>query len=322
MNSKLTLLFFALIIAVPAGLRAQDKIGIAVLVPGVGGDGPEQMRNEARDLLATILAERFEMVPMPRNASLRSCAHGSCMGRVRQIANAQFAVGLTIWTDAGEPREVVVTVEEAEHRYHGTAQLEDRTLETALREAARQAIAKAQVGPGSYLLVDGTPAEAVVHIDGELRGGIPWRGSLSPGPHEVRVTAEGYREEQRTIDIPREANEELTLRLDLEPLDGFLSSESAPDLLANFSIAGAPAIGGIAFAIDPLYTLAHEGACTDSSQDGACFERIRFGIQSGLLLGLGAALLAGGVTIAALQPLTIRANASTQSAHLQLEWSL
>lgn len=44
----------------------------------------------------------------------------------------------------------------------------------------------------STLVVDGSPRTAEVLVDGKIVGPAPFRGPVSPGDHEVVVTAEGY----------------------------------------------------------------------------------------------------------------------------------
>jgi hypothetical protein len=317
-----TLVALALAAALSSEAQAQDRIGRAVILPAVAGDAPPPMREEAREAMRSALADAFELVTTPRDASLRGCAHGECVEAVRRAASVPYSIALTVWTEPdGRLREIVVTIEDADHRYQGSARADAGGVVAAVREATRQVVARMRIGPGPFLLVTGSPFQANVHVDSEFVGGVPWRGAVSPGRHELRVSADGHREHRQTVDVPANPGEEVTVQVDLEPIDGApppVAGASQPDVVGNLLIAGALALVGIAFTTDPVYTLANEGQCAQAGPGTTCTRRYHFAERSGVLLGVGTTLLAAGIVVAIVQPLTIAASVSTEGAHFQL----
>ena len=78
------------------------------------------------------------------------------------------------------------------------------------------------------LVLDGTPLGAILTIDGERIG--PAKGlhqALSPGPHVVEISAEGYETQRMTVNVP--AGGEKSLQFALARLPGTLVLRASPD---------------------------------------------------------------------------------------------
>jgi hypothetical protein len=63
------------------------------------------------------------------------------------------------------------------------------------------------------LVIEGSPPGATVFIDGESVGAVPFDGRLGPGPHELRVEADGYVGYAREIDLSGASTEHLQIDL-------------------------------------------------------------------------------------------------------------
>jgi len=83
--------------------------------------------------------------------------------------------------------------------------------------------------PGS-LLVESTPANASVYVDGELKGRSgEWLYGIEAGKRTVRVSRDGYKTASRPIDIPPNGQETLSVTLPkLPPKTGHIIFSSRP----------------------------------------------------------------------------------------------
>ena len=158
---------------------------------------------------------------------LEDCGDGSCVATLLTITQTELAAGITIWArpDANtEPGELVVgLIDEDGVSYNGTANVGEGGLSAAATDAVHQAHARLIVGPGPFLLVNGTPFGASVFIDDELMGGLPWNGRVEPGQHEVRVERQGFTTQTHTVQIPDDVTANETLEVTLVSSGGTAS---------------------------------------------------------------------------------------------------
>lgn len=154
--------------------------------------------------------------------------------------------------------------------------------------------------PVAYLEVRAARPNAVVTIDGRLRGLAPRTEALPPGPHEVVVEAPGWVRRARVV---LEAGQTVTLRYDLAP---------PPAGPRRFPVAGLATAGAGALALTTglLLRLPAEASAREVSAlfragggwDGRAAALEASGLAaetwSWFFTGLGAALLASGAIVA------------------------
>jgi hypothetical protein len=88
----------------------------------------------------------------------------------------------------------------------------------------------------------------------------------------------------------------------------------------NWLIAGGLVAAAVPLIAIPMWTVATEGECVAIDMAG-CLERVQFGAQDGVLLGVGAAALIAGVVFAAAQPIQVEVQASREGAYLGVHGS-
>jgi tetratricopeptide (TPR) repeat protein len=96
------------------------------------------------------------------------------------------------------------------------------------REVLKKALAEIQSHLGK-LTVEGTPAGAVVRIDGITRGVFPKAGPISvlAGTRTVELSAPGHVDQHQMVDVP--AQKGVDLRIDLLPAPGTVATASADE---------------------------------------------------------------------------------------------
>lgn len=87
----------------------------------------------------------------------------------------------------------------------------------------------------------------------------------------------------------------------------------------NWIIGGALAIAGVVTLVSPLQTLATEGECVELIENVGCVERVQFGAQSGVLLGLGLAAVTAAVVVDAVAPIRVQVEAGATGAFVGVE---
>ncbi|GEM_PF-3861520 len=95
----------------------------------------------------------------------------------------------------------------------------DELLETASDLAATLSprLSRLVEAPAS-LALRGAPAGAIVHLDGDRVGTLPWTGELPPGEHRVVVTLDGYTSQERIFEATSGVSEHLEFTLETSAL--------------------------------------------------------------------------------------------------------
>ncbi|MCZ7678525.1 MAG: PEGA domain-containing protein [Sandaracinaceae bacterium] len=313
MRLALALLF----VSAPAVAAAQSAV---VIVPEVEASGDALERARAGAIEA--LAERG--VRLVRAPDGEPCEEADCAAEIAGRAGADFVVLVLLEARedggqrvrarlvraSGEPRDAVIDVGDA-----GVAEAAAAALTAALE-------AQATHGSG-FLMVRTTPPGAVVEIDGERAGESPLRRMVSAGEHRVRVVPASGQAREREVTV--RALEETAVEIDLEAREEAEEEAAAsrpartePSPL-NWIIGGALAIAGVVTLISPLQTLATEGECVELIENVGCVERVQFGAQSGILLGLGLAALTAAVVVDAVAPIRVTVEAGATGAFVGVE---
>jgi hypothetical protein len=251
------------------------------------------------------------------------CNALDCGGQVVRSLGVDYVVLVTVWAPRGTPTSVVVTLIGATDSAAGDAPVEDDIAAATLSAltTARQRWQAAQMG---FLDVRSTPPGADVEVDGRLVGRTPIRHLAMAGQRAVRIHLEGYApvEERVQVEPTREHPVEVTLTeaVAIETPTPTPTTYTEPHF-ANWLIGGALIAGGIVALISPLHTAAVDGECVDAGglpTDDWCRSVASFGAQSGVLLGVGAAAIVGGVVFMIAQPIQMTTVITPDSARLQL----
>lgn len=279
-------------------------------------------------------------------AALRGCNRTDCADDVARSLGAEIVAGVAVWADEGgeAPASVAVSLITRDSvAYPGSAPVEGGAVDVAARTAVALARDKQRLGPGPWIHVRGSPVGARVAIDGTDAGVLPYRGTITPGQHELAITLAGYVADRRTIDVRMNDQEEVVVDVTLAreggagevtadpvgPSSGASGAVSSSDPIddggprrepsvLNWILAGGLAAAGVtAILARPLPTLVQDGDVVDEGPWGR--EVVAFGIESALMLGAGLLAIAGGAVIAIFQPFTVEAGVSSTSARLTIE---
>lgn len=115
--------------------------------------------------------------------------------QIKPSAAFSFNIGIA-YQDAGEIPQALRYFRDYLRQDPGAA---DRA---EVSERIRQLEAKLQVTGLQQLTVLTDPTGAAILVDGEAVGASPWTGELKPGNHKLAVKLQGYRIEERSIDLP------------------------------------------------------------------------------------------------------------------------
>ena len=286
----------------------------------VVGDAPAP--GELRAIVIETIAERGVRLVRTPDGEICDADATPCAAELAARTGADAALRVDV--APGEPPTVRVRLVPAEG---DAVDVSESITDDDVEEATRRAVVRAlEVAPPAvgFLMIRTDPSGARVEVDGEAHGTTPVRVSLAPGEHDVRlVHAAGTHE--RTVTVV--AEEELAVEADLdapasaddEPVvaPGPRQTRSEPSPF-NWIIGGALAIGGVVTLISPLSTLAREGQCEESIENVGCVEMVRFGAQSGVLLGIGLAALIAAVVVDVVAPIRVDVAVGTSSARLDV----
>jgi len=244
------------------------------------------------------------------------CNALDCGGSVVRALGVDFAVLVTVWAPRGTPTSVVVTFVGADDSVAGDAPVQGGDVVAAALTAlqtARQRWGASQMG---FLVLTSSPSGASVEVDGRVIGTTPLRHLVMAGERHVRVLLDGHVTAEHRVRVA--ATEESSLDVALAPEEALSSTGPAtreePSVL-NWVIGGGIVAAGLGLLVSPIYGLAVDGSCVG---DPPCAEIHQFGAANGVLLGVGAAALIGGVIFLAAQPLRVSVQVSGDSASIDL----
>jgi len=308
---RLAFLIIACLWAVPTMASARAVL-VVVHGPAVAEDVRgmviEAMAVRGVRLVRTPDGEICDADPIPCAAAMATRTGADATLRVRVFAGDPRRVQVQLVPGEGDPIEVEIDVT-----------TED--LAAAVATAVDQALDVAPPSVG-FLMVRSDPPGASVEIDGERLGSTPLRASLAPGDHDVQLSHPTGSHET-TVAIVAEIETSLEHRFGSvpDPADvapGPRDTRTAPSPF-NWIIGGVLAVGGVVTLISPLSTLAREGQCEEAIADVGCQEMVRFGAQSGVLLGVGLAALTAAVLMDAISPIRVQVAAGSDGARLGVE---
>ncbi len=310
-------LIAALVCCVPQLAAAQSAV---VLVPpaAVPGDALERARSGAIE----VLAERgMRLVRAPDGPE---CDEDACATEMAHEAGAEMVALVFVEEGDGGHSEVRVRLVPADgDPREAVAMVGDAGFAAASGAALEDALERRNPRRSGFLMVRTQPPGARVEIDGDPAGESPLRRMVRAGEHRVRIGGGEGAPRERTVTV--QPMEESAVEIDLGvPEDpdaaqvprGPTRTEPSP---FNWLISGGLAIGGVIALISPLQTLSTNGQCVDVIENVGCQARVQFGVQSGILLGLGIAALAGAVIVEAVAPLRVEIHVDPTQAMVGVE---
>ncbi|HJL18070.1 MAG TPA: PEGA domain-containing protein [Sandaracinaceae bacterium LLY-WYZ-13_1] len=298
-----------ILLASPAVAAAQSAL---VVVPPAPVPPVELER--ARAGVIEVLAENgMRLVPTPDG---EPCEAVECAPALARQAGADVVLLVSVEaTEGGGSRIRVESVPADGDRRGATAEVGDAGFGAAAGAALQELLSEPPPTRRGFLTVRTTPPGAAVSIDGEAVGRAPLRRMVAPGEHAVRIAPAAGPPRERTVEV--RPLEETAVEVDLGAEDeapGEPMAETGPTRTEpspfNWLLGGGLAIAGIVTLISPLQTLAQEGECVELVEDAGCVEMVRFGAQSGVLLGVGLALLTGAVIVDAVAPIRVEVQVS------------
>lgn len=264
-------------------------------------------RAEIRAAVIETIAERGVRLVRTPDGEVCDDDPIECAAELAALTGADAT--LRIDAEVGDTSRVRVRLVPAE----GDAiEASEDVLEADFASAAAAAVATVlsqQRELAGFVLVRSDPPGARVEIDGDDVGHTPLRHTLSPGEHVVRLVHDrGTHEETVTV----VASQEVSVEPDLArngaggetgaPPEPLTRSEASP---LNWIIGAGLAVASVGTLISPLSTLARGGECVDEIEGVGCVEQVRFGVQSGVLLGVGITGLLAAVIVDALAPIRV-----------------
>jgi hypothetical protein len=274
---------------------AQDAPTVAVMAVGgtIGLDAAAWV--EASDAIEARLREagyRIDDSGLPRRDD---CAELACLRGERADRDVDVLVTLTIFAAEGgtdAAGSIVVTMVDADGQYVGEELVEGRVIGVVAALALASARSERERGPEPWVRVSGTPAGAVVVIDGREVGVVPYEGRVEAGEHVVSVRLSGYETFERRFTARSGSTETVEVALSA---GGGGGGDRVGSIVTGVGLlaAGAVLTGfGIANA-------SQAGSCVGPAP---CAEHVVVAGTEGALFGVGGALLIGGAILLITQP--------------------
>lgn len=243
---------FALLLAVGGSLDARPSKNVAVLMVLEGGGRPAEIfagASRAGYLRPVrVMPVDRHLFQDGRELSLRAARCGDepgCLSDALVEFRADF--GLVAITSPVEPPLLGVLLLDTQLRRVVGEQYEDLrpdALEAQVERLAGQLLDEAGLDAWASVELVADPPDAGIHVDGAGTPSESPRLVLSPGAHEIRIHAEGFRTETRRFDLA--AGERRRLEVVLQPDPGPFAS---PWLWIGVGVLVAGAAAGVGAAV-------------------------------------------------------------------------
>jgi hypothetical protein len=203
-----------------------------------------------------------------------SCLHEpSCQESVAQELGARAVVRIRLDHVAGKLHAEWFDLDGG-----GVAATRERSCgacrETQLQQAASvlggELLREAQNHPRGVLEVSSSPTGAQVEIDGQARGVTPYQRALLIGTHAVRLTHDGYRDFQQSVEILAGKNQSLDATLEpgqstAKTPDSDPNHPPAKRPLWRFLVGGGLLGTGVLLSGFGISAWSRNGSCGDTS---------------------------------------------------------
>jgi hypothetical protein len=193
-----------------AGMSSPAEAQKVVALPDAAGQGNDAVASLAmaamRDALGMqgmrVVAWDEAKSRLPANEKCEDIA--ACTQKVMKAAGAELAAGVVVSRNAqgAAERVRVALLDTDKRRYDGESEVADGDVRTATTRAVLEARSFQLLGPGPWLRVEGTPEGAEVLLDDRIVGRVPYRATVIPGSHKLRVREAGYTAFEQTLNVP------------------------------------------------------------------------------------------------------------------------
>ena len=238
------------------------------------------------------------------------CLTPECANEYRKLFDGAFAVQLSIASRGLRASSVsVVLTENPKAFFSASSPIEGRDIRAAVRAAFEAARAKQEEGAGPWLTVTGTPAGAMVYVDGAEYGRLPFtKRHVDAGAHRFEVRSDAYITEIRTLNVAGKVDHIETVPVALKPLAPAAGKHAGSQRGARRRSAWDWVLGGTIAAAGAVHLAAgiiqkdKAGDCVDDSSP--CDEHYEDNDKrEKLLIGVGAAGVALGALVIGLGPI-------------------
>lgn len=228
------------------------------------------------------------------------CRSAACATEYRRLLDASFAVQLRLVGTGGKIGGVTITITESPTAsFSAMAIVQGGDLKGAIRSAYGTAREKHMRGEGPWLSAAGTPVGAVVYLDGQEYGSVPFeRRYVEGGKHRVEVRHDGFITQGFQLEIPNAIDHEERLDVKLASLHATPLVERPLDRTWDYVVGAAFMAAGAVHLGMGIHQKVIAGACLKEYDNGHCRRErgTKSGLRENLLLGLGAGGIAlGGI---------------------------
>ena len=299
-----SVLTFALacLLAAPVAADAQEPptVGILPVRGGIGLSPADRDHLRARSR-AALVGPWVRVADEDDLTGATACEDHAC--RQRSLAAHGVSYWLTTEIDGRDRmftvRTALWSVDEAEALAHA----EERCVVCGRVELAElvaaQALAMrrflAETGNDPAVVVDAQPRSARVEVDGAAVGKGRVRTQVTPGEHQIRVSARGYDPQELTLAVTRGVTRTVEVRLTHPELPNRLHR---PMAIAGLAVAAAGIAAGAALIATDGEPLARRCGPDDPQNvdgDGDC-RYVHETLEAGVVMTVLGAGLAGAAT--------------------------
>lgn len=282
---------------VPIASAAPARAEVAVATLQTDGDIPEFWKGEIAKHIEAAIAEDAEVRALDASA----CDDAKCDEVA--LAGATHLVRATLHEDARVyTLDITVTELATGEVFESSEQCPLCGLAEVAEMSARQSKALVRkldqrADAVGRMTIESRPSGATIVVDGVAHGRTPATIELTPGRHELALERSGYGRVQRTVATVADVRETWSVEL--------VQREQRRPRARALTIAGsvllglaAPALisGSTFLALDGKpYRRRCSGADVDA--DGDCRMRYATSVHGGVMLGLAAALVLGGIVL-------------------------
>ncbi len=278
--------------------------------------------DRARSAAIEVLAERG--IRLVRAPDGETCERADCAAVLAERAGADLVVLVEPEPAEGGLRVRARLVAPGASPTEAVATVSDAGVAAATAAALEEAFATRSERRSGFLMVRTRPRGARVTVDGRPIGETPVRRMVRAGQHEVRIVPpDGGEPVARRVTVRALEETSIDLRLgetgdEDAPAASQAPARAEPSPL-NWLVGGGLVLAGVVALVSPLQTLATDGQCVDELENVGCLERVQFGLQSGILMGLGLAALTAAVIVDLVAPIRVAVQAGPARAGVLLE---
>jgi hypothetical protein len=303
-------------VAVVPSRAAAQKV---IVLPEAAGQGGDAVTNLAHSAMRDALGMQGLRVMAWEEAKSRlapgeTCQDvAACTPKVMKAASAELAAGVVVSRNAqgAAERVRVALLDTDKRRYDGESEVEDGDVRTATTRALLEARSFQLLGPGPWLRVEGTPEGAEVLVDDRIVGRVPYRATVIPGTHKLRVREAGYTAFEQQLNVPATDDShvaQIVVALEPAPIavgnggDGLraVPQDGGSRRRQNSTwLVGPIVVGGLGLVLAGVTTVrlaTRIDSCVNPDERGYCTYRRRVNIAPAVIeYTLSAALIGGSI---------------------------